>query len=211
MSNFFASQIFVEISVAIILILSLGLTLIMSKRYFKSKSKPLLFWSSGMWFFTFGVLLELLFSFNYYFRSIGDLYLLSVSLIVELLAMGSVQLYNSKKLTNYYAGFMVLSTIILIYSLISSNMGNILDHYIVYSVLPLSVVLASSLVTFPAAILLILIAAISYKKKRNYKMLSIIIGVIIVAMAGTLYIVEIPVFLYYSEFIGILLLWYGFI
>ncbi len=65
--------------------------------------------------------------------------------------------------------------------------------------------------TFPAAILLILIAAISYKKKRNYKMLSIIIGVIIVAMAGTLYIVEIPVFLYYSEFIGILLLWYGFI
>ncbi len=43
------------------------------------------------------------------------------------------------------------------------------------------------------------------------KMLSIIAGVIIVSIAGSLYIVHFPAFLYYSEFIGISLLWFGFI
>jgi hypothetical protein len=66
-------------------------------------------------------------------------------------------------------------------------------------------------VTFPAAIILILIAALSYRKTRNPKLISIIIGVVVVSVAGTLYIVQFPAFLYYAEFIGILLLWIGFV
>ncbi len=72
------------------------------------------------------------------------------------------------------------------------------------------VVVSSSFVSFPAAFFIILIAALSYKKSRNIKLLSIIAGVIVVSIAGTLYIAAIPVFLYYAEFIGILLLWIGF-
>ena len=55
-----------------------------------------------------------------------------------------------------------------------------------------------------------MIAAISYKRTRSKKMLSIIAGVIVVSIAGTLYIASFPEFLYFSEFIGILLLWAGF-
>ncbi len=164
-----------------------------------------------MWFFTIGVLIELFFSFGYYNVLVGDLYLLFVSIIVEMLAMGSVQLLKSRKASIAYGAFMIASTAILLASLLTSNIKDIVEHYIVFSVLPLSVVLSSSLVTFPAAILLIAIAVVSYLKKKSYKMISIIIGVLVVSVAGTLYIAEIPVFLYYSEFIGILLLWYGFI
>lgn len=41
----------------------------------------------------------------------------------------------------------------------------------------------------------------------NPKMLATIAGVVIVAIAGSLYIAQFPAFPYYSEFIGILLLW----
>ena len=53
-------------------------------------------------------------------------------------------------------------------------------------------------------------AAKSYLQKHNPRMLSIILGVIVVATAGSLYIAAIPELLYYSEFIGMVLLWFGF-
>ncbi len=80
----------------------------------------------------------------------------------------------------------------------------------VFGPLPLSVVITSSIVTFPAAAILIIVAGISYYRGHDKKMLSIILGTIIVSIAGTLYIVQFPAFLYYAEFIGIVLLWLGF-
>ena len=40
-------------------------------------------------------------------------------------------------------------------------------------------------------------------------MLSIIGGVVAVAAVGSLYTAQFPAFLHYSEFVGILLLWFG--
>lgn len=97
------------------------------------------------------------------------------------------------------------------YALIIGSLGNILVNYIVYGILPLSVVIASSIITFPAAIIIIALALKTYFKQKKPKMISIVLGVIVVSIAGTLYVVQVPAFLYYSEFIGILLLWYGFI
>jgi hypothetical protein len=87
----------------------------------------------------------------------------------------------------------------------------VITNHIVFGALPIFIVITSSIVTFPAAAILIAIAAISYLHRHSAKMLSIIAGVVVVSVAGTLYIAAIPAFLYYSEFIGILLLWLGFI
>jgi hypothetical protein len=94
--------------------------------------------------------------------------------------------------------------------LFATNVGNVIENYVVYGTLPLSVVVSSSLITFPAAVVLIATAALTYRKSKNYKMLSIIAGVVTVSIAGSLYIVQFPAFLYYSEFAGILFLWLGF-
>ncbi len=98
----------------------------------------------------------------------------------------------------------------MVYSLCVSNIGNILINYVVYAPLPSLVIIASSTVTFPAAAVIIAVAALSYKSTKSRKMLSIITGVVIVSIAGTLYIAAYPEFLYYAEFVGILLLWLGF-
>ena len=211
MPGVFASQGFAEFSTILILILTVALAAVMTSRYFRKHSRPLLFWSMGMWAFAIGVLLEVVFAIGIYSNLLISIYLFIAVVVVESLALGSMQLIKSNRLRDSYFIYSAASTILLIYSLYASPIGNIIESHIVFGVLPLFIVIASSIVTFPAAAILIAIAAISYAHKRSYKMLSIIAGVIVVSIAGTLYIAAMPAFLYYSEFIGILLLWIGFI
>ena len=211
MSGILASQAFVEFSTLLILVLTLGLAIIMSYRYVRKRSKPLLYWSTGMWFFVIGVLLEVIFAFGIYSEFLIALYLFVVAMVVESLAIGSMQLIKSIKLKSSYYLYSIITTVLLAYSLYASNIGNVITNHIVFGVLPIFIVITSSIVTFPAAAILIAIAAISYLHRHSAKMLSIIAGVVVVSVAGTLYIAAIPAFLYYSEFIGILLLWLGFI
>ena len=211
MAGILASQAFVEFSTLLILVLTLGLAIIMSYRYIRKPSKPLLYWSTGMWFFVIGVLLEVIFAFGIYSEFLIALYLFVVAMVVESLAIGSMQLIKSIKLKSSYYLYSIITTVLLAYSLYASNIGNVITNHIVFGVLPIFIVITSSIVTFPAAAILIAIAAISYLHRHSAKMLSIIAGVVVVSVAGTLYIAAIPAFLYYSEFIGILLLWLGFI
>lgn len=211
MSGILASQAFVEFSTLLILALTLGLAIIMSYRYVRKRSKPLLYWSTGMWFFVIGVLLEVIFAFGIYSEFLIALYLFVVAMVVESLAIGSMQLIKSIKLKSSYYLYSIITTVLLAYSLYASNIGNVITNHIVFGALPIFIVITSSIVTFPAAAILIAIAAISYLHRHSAKMLSIIAGVVVVSVAGTLYIAAIPAFLYYSEFIGILLLWLGFI
>ena len=211
MAGIFASQAFVEFSTLLILVLTLGLAIIMSYRYVRKHSKPLLYWSTGMWFFAIGVFLEVIFAFGIYSEFLIALYLFIVVMVVESLAIGSIQLIKSVKLKSSYYFYSIITTVLLAYSLYASNIGNVITNHIVFGALPIFIVITSSIVTFPAAAILIAIAAISYLHRHSAKMLSIIAGVVVVSIAGTLYIAAIPAFLYYSEFIGILLLWLGFI
>ena len=209
MAGIFASAEFTIFSTLIIFILSFGLALAVSRKYYAKKQKPYLYWSIGIWLFALAVFFEVLFAVGITYTLLVSVYLLIVSLIVNFLAFGSVKLLGGRIYPRVYATYSIVTEAFLVFFLATSKMGNVIINHIVYGILPLGVVAASSMVTFPAAILLIAIAIKSYTKGKSRKMLSIIAGVIIVSVAGTLYIVQMPVFLYYSEFIGILLLWYG--
>ncbi len=203
-------QLAVVASTIAITLLSFILAIFLTLNFVAKRQKSSLLWSSGMWAFTLGTALEAIFAFGVYSDVLAGIYLFIVALTVELLALGSVQLAGSKRAKLAYYGYCAITTLLLVAVLISTNVGNIITTYIVFGALPLSVVLASSLIAFPAAIIIALVAAFSYKRTRSKKMLSIIAGVIVVSVAGTLYIASFPEFLYLSEFIGILLLWAGF-
>jgi len=200
-----------EVSTIIILILSLGLSILITSNYIRKKQSNLLAWTGGLWVFTISVALEVVFSTNYETSFLIKSYLILVAIIVELLALGSVLLLKKHNITLYYIIYMVISTVFVITSAVVSTVGDIITHGVVYGVLPLLISISSITVTFPAAILLIYISLTSYMKTKNPKLLSIAVGVVIVSVAGTLYIVEFPAFLYYAEFVGILLLWIGFV
>lgn len=200
-----------EVSTVIIFILSIGLTFIITANYVRKKHAALLSYTAGLWVFSISVALEIVFSTGFETGLLIKSYLVLVAVIVELLALGSVLLLHSRKFTVSYVIFMIISTVFVIISAGISTVGDIITHGVVYGTLPLLISVSSITVTFPAAIILILIAALSYRKTRNPKLISIIIGVVVVSVAGTLYIVQFPAFLYYAEFIGILLLWIGFV
>ncbi len=194
----------------VVFILSLVLTLFLTKSYFKSKRSSLMFWSSGMWAFTIGVVLEILFAFGIYSELLISSYLFVVAILVEFLALGSIQLIQSRKIKLAYYAFCAITTLFMFYSLVVAKIPNLIENYIVYGPLPILVVYSSSFITFPAAAILIIVALLSYLKKKDYRHISIISGVVIVSIAGTLYIVSFPSLLYIAEFLGIVLLWIGF-
>ncbi len=198
------------ISTLIIFVLSTALSVVISAAYVKKRSWNLLAWSSGLWLFAASVALEAIFAYAIYSSQLIDLYLFLVAVLVEFLALGSVLLVSNRNFTRAYAAYSIITDAFLVYSLASAQVGNIITSGVVFGPLPLLVIVASSLVTFPAAALLIIISALSYRERHNAGMISIIAGVVIVSIAGTLYIASFPSFLYYAEFIGILLLWIAF-
>jgi hypothetical protein len=195
---------------AVTFVLSFVLAFYMTKKYKKTKSKPLLYWSSGMQAFSIGVFIEVVFALGITTSFLVSFYLFLVAMIVELLALGSIQLIKSKRIKKMYYAFCIITTIMLLISVIAYKSPNFVSNYVAWGVPPLIVTLLSTLITIPASIVLLAVAIKSYLKTRSNKMLSIIAGVVFVVIAGTLYIVSFPSLLYISEFVGILLLWIGF-
>ena len=191
-------------------VLSLVLALAMTLKARKSQQSSQFFWAIGLWIFAATVLIEIAFAAGFYSGIAEKAYLALVALLVEVLALGSMQLVKSKALRFSYYAFFVLSTGYLFYGTAASAIGNLLSNYIMSGVPPLAVTVGSALVTVPATIILIAISAISFARTKRKKMLSIIAGVALVAVAGTLYIAQFPSLLYIAEFVGILLLWIGF-
>lgn len=168
------------------------------------------FWGSGLSLFVLGAFLEVLFALNFSGTLLFTVYLFSVALLVELLALGSLSLLNDKKIFLGFSIYTILSSLGVIATLIITPASNILVKGVVYGALPLPVVISSSFSTFPSAAILIGVAIYSLKKTGNFKMVWIIAGTILVSVAGSLYIASFPELLYYSEFVGILFLWAGF-
>lgn len=193
-----------------VLVLSGILAYFMTANYVRDRSRSTLFWSFGLWLFVAGIVEEAFFASGVYSPLLIRSYLFIVAVLVEFLAIGSMQLIPSRISRNSYYIFSAIASAILLYALLASSIGNIITTYVVFGALPLIVTMSSVIVTFPAAIILVVTAAIAYRKTSSLKMLSIIAGVFVVSAAGTLYIVSFPAFLYISEFIGILLLWLGF-
>ncbi len=187
------------------------LSIILTLNYLKSRQLSAVFWSAGMWLFAVSVFLEILFAYGFFSEALIELYLFLTALLVQLLSFGSFVLWRGHRARVYYGIYSVVTEVALIASLLMTTTGNIIKTGVVSGTLPLPVTVASVLITFPAAIILVLVAAITFRKTKKYKMLSIIIGTIVVAIAGTLYIASFPSFLYIAELIGILLLWLGFV
>ncbi|MDE1825598.1 MAG: hypothetical protein KGH61_04425 [Candidatus Micrarchaeota archaeon] len=196
---------------SITFVLSVGLSYLMTRSYLKMRSVSRLFWGLGLWIFAISVLIELVFSLGAYSALLMQAYLVLVALLVQLLAVGSVSLLKNQKVRYAYYAFTIFAAVLVVYSVAASSITDLIMNYVVGGIPPNLVIYASTIATVPATFAIIIVAALSYLKKRDWRMLSVIVGVITVAIAGTLYVVSLPALLYLAEFIGIVLLWLGFI
>lgn len=195
---------------SVVLALSAVLALVLFRSYLRKRRGSTLFWSLGMIAFSAGVLMEVLFALDVHPLALVDAYLFDAALLVELLALGSMQLVSSRRKRLAYYVFCVVTTAFLAYSLLAYGGVNIVESYVAAGEPSLQAILASSAITFPASVLLVAVALFTYSKTRNPRMLATVAGVAVVVVCGTLYIAAFPAFLYVSEFIGIVLLWFSF-
>jgi hypothetical protein len=204
-----SAQLIVVVGTLLITLLTIPLAAYLTLNYLKKKQTPHLYFSLGLWAFAVAAFEEVLFAFNIYSQFLINSYLFLVAMVVLLLSLGSVMLLKSEWIKKYYAIFAVAATIILLAALAATYEGNLLEYYVVWILPSIPVIVASSIITYPASAALILTSIKGYLKTRSVKPLFIIAGVIEIAVCGTLYIVSFPLFLYISEFFGIILLWLG--
>lgn len=202
----------VAVSTIIIFVLSFFLSTLISVSYARDRSHSALLWSLGMWTFSVCVLLETFFAMGTYSQFLIKLYLVLVAVLVEFLAMGSLTHVHRKMFVYLYAAYSIAITAFLAYEMVTVGpLGNLLREGVVNGSLPTMVTVGSVLITAPGATLLIILPLISFLKEKNFRILSIILGVLVLSAGGTLYIASFPSVLYLSEFVGILLMWIGYI
>ena len=201
----------VLIATLFIFLASSLLSALLTMNFFRKSLRSYIYWSTGMWLFALASFLEILFSVGIYNILLIDIYLFSVAVLVQFLSLGSLALTKKTSVFRLYTGYSIASDILLAVALVIYPVGYLLTNGVVFGLIPLFDTIVSSIITFPAAVILIVVGALSYRTGKDARMLSIIAGTIVVSIAGTLYITAYPAFLYYAEFIGIILLWLGFV
>lgn len=196
---------------AFIFALSLFLSVLITSDYLRSGRQSTMFWGIGIWLFAVATFIEILFALGEYSRIQAGVYVFTVAFLVQMLATGSILLAKSNNIKLAYFVYSFVTDVFLIYSLVTNATGNLIVNGIFYGSLPEMVTIGSSLITFPAVIVLVLIAILSYRKMKNSKLVSIIIGVVVLSASGALYIASFPAFLYIGNLIGIVFLWIGFV
>ena len=136
-------------TVVFVTIASFFLAMFMTKNYLSSRGKSQLFWSFGLWLFFVDALLEIVFAVGIKGQGLFDLYLFTVAVLVQLLSLGSLFLLKNALYNKAYSAFSVVFDAVLAISLILFPTGNILIGGVVAGVLPIAVVVSSSIISFP--------------------------------------------------------------
>jgi hypothetical protein len=138
-------------------------------------------------------------------------YFILVALLVGVLSLGSAELALKARWKYAWFGFVgvagAASTVI---GALTPVQSSVLSGGVVVGV-PYMDLVASSLVTIPSSLLLIITSLYGVIRQKRLRLLYITVGTALIAFAGGLYLVNFPATLYYAEFIGVVLLFFGFV
>jgi hypothetical protein len=199
-------------SLVFLSVIALVLSVLVLRRYRVEGRVCYLYWGLGLFLFFVTLIEEALLDFGVWSQPLIQSYLVLVAVLVGILSMGSAEISLSTRWRWPYYGYLgVTSVALAVVGFTTTISTGIMSDGVVSGVPPASIILISSLITFPAAVLLIVSALYGVVKYHRLHLLYIAIGTAVISAAGTLYLVSFPATLYYAEFIGILLLFFGFV
>ena len=139
-------------------------------------------------------------------------YLVLVAILVGVLSLGSARLSLSGRWRSLYFGYIgVMSVALVGVSLFISVPSSIVVGGVVTGLPPPWIEVVSSLITFPAAVMLFVASLYGAVRQHRWNLLYISAGTAVITAAGALYLVSFPATLYYAEFVGVVLLFLGFV
>jgi len=130
--------------------------------------------------------------------------------IVGFLSLGSTRVLHSVRFERGYTGY-ILATCAAVgaLSFTTPMPSSMVSAGVISGNPPFLLIIVSCLVTIPATFVLLGAVVVALRRSWNWQTLMMGIGACVLAGGGALYIASFPVALYYSEFIGIVLIFFG--
>jgi len=199
------------VSLVLLAALTTILAAVEARRYAQRSTRAHLFWTAGLALVVVTLLIEAVFYFGTWSAPLAQSYFFLVAILVGLLSLGSAELLLPMRARWAYAAYMVaLMGVVGFYSFTEPVDASILSGGVVTGNPPLDVVVASTLLTVPAAALMVVGSVRSALQSRQWRLLSLAAGIVVISAAGGLYIVAVPITLYFAEFLGVFLIYVGF-
>lgn len=199
-------------SLAALSVVALLLAVLVLRRYQRERRACYLYWGLGLFLFFVTLVQEAVLDFGVWSQPLIQSYLILTAVLVGFLSLGSAEMSLSARWRWPYFGYIgVMSVALVVVGFMVSIPTSIMSGGVVSGLPPTSIDLISSLITFPAAVLLIVSALYGVIKQHRLHLLYIAFGTGVLSAAGTLYLASFPATLYYAEFVGIFLLFLGFV
>jgi hypothetical protein len=206
------SPIAVIVALSVLAFLAGLLSIVVLRRYLAQRKGFLLAYAVGLILVTFTLIEEVFFYAGYWSQPLIQSYLFLVAALVGILSLGSAKIGLAARWFRVYSLYIVAMVAIAGWFTFTTYVpSSIIDAGVVTGNPPLAIIISSTLVTVPAAVLMVGVSVLGAIRQHKPQLLLIAAGIVVISAAGALYIVSIPVTLYFAEFLGVLLLFLGFI
>ena len=179
-------------------------------RYRLTRTWAQLMWGAGLALAAAAMAVEAIVYFGVVDSPLLQAYVFFSAAIVGILSLGATRILRRPALERAYTYYILGSCgVVAIACLFTPLSTSMVQSGIIVGNPPLLLLLLSSLVTFPATVILLAATAISLRRSWRWQSLLMAAGAVILGAGGTLYIASFPIALYYAEFLGIVLLFLG--
>jgi len=182
------------------------------RRYLEDRQTCHLYWGVGLALIAFTMAQEAVFYLGVWSTPFAQAYLVLVALLVGILSLGTAELSLRGWMHRLWFEFIALAgAAMIVVGILYPPARSIVVSGVVTGLPPTPVLIMSSIVTFPATLLLVGASGYGAFWQKRYHLLFIASGTAVIAAAGSLYIASFPLSLYYAEFAGTVLLFFGFV
>ncbi|MGA8604591.1 MAG: hypothetical protein WB788_05970 [Thermoplasmata archaeon] len=130
--------------------------------------------------------------------------------IVGVLSLGCTQVIRSPRFRAGYTAFTLAACALVGALTFTTPLPNsMVSGGVITGNPPLTLIVLSTLVTGPATLVLLGAVVLSLRKAWRWQTVMMGIGAVVLAAGGALYIASFPVALYYAEFLGVILIFFG--
>jgi len=179
-------------------------------RFVRNRVRIQLMWGVGLAFATLATGVEFVVYLGVVSGTLLETYVFLSAAIVGFLSLGSTQVIRNTLFRASYTGYILATcAAVAVLSFTTPLPNSMVTSGVITGNPPVELIVVSSLVTVPATVVLLGAVVVALRRSWRWQTLMMGVGACVLAAGGALYIASFPVALYYSEFIGIVLIFFG--
>ena len=179
-------------------------------RFVRNRDRHQVMWAIGLALGTVATSLELVAFVGFVNVLLLQTYVFCSAAIVGILSLGGLRAFHRAGWNKTYIGYMAAALVsVAAFSFTADLPLSMVSSGVISGNPPILLLVLSSLVTVPATVVLLWACVRSLRRKFRWQGLLMLSGAVVLGAGGAFYIASFPVMLYYAEFVGIVLLFFG--